>query len=61
MLEVMDEVYENESPKNNSGIQIEKSLTVEDTDSEAEKTNDGPVNVRDRLKATKIKKKHPKE
>ena len=61
MLEVMDEVYENESPKNDSGIQIEKSLTVEDTDSEVDETNDGPVNVRDRLKATEIKKKHPKE
>ena len=43
----MDVVSENESPKNDSGIQIEKSLIVKDTDSEIDETNGGPVNVRD--------------
>ena len=51
---VIDEVSEDESLKNDSGIQIEKSLTVEDTDTEVVETNNGPVNVRGRLKVTEI-------
>ena len=58
---VIDLVSGNESPKYDSGIQIEKSLIVKDTDSEIDETNSGPANVRDRLKVTEIKKKHPKD
>ena len=61
MPRVMDVVSENELPKNDSGIQIVKSLIVEDTDSGIDETNGGLVNVRDRVKVTEVKKKHPKD